>query len=301
MTDLLRATLQRAAVDDLEFPCTLIEQHGARAVAENEQWRRDGAELVDGGRRAYRGRMTAVLLSSIDGYGELFPRRYEDLVRVFETRAEVTLRHPLLGTFRVKVPTWTPRIEGRVRNGGHIDFEWIEQRAGVVGVVALDPERGDGDPEAETLAAADATDTALAAAGAPMTPTVVSTVKPAVAKAVAKDATYPELVRSLADIDDAAADADLALAARAFTASTAVAIHAARRAVTDLRAAAARLGAALLPDPSRTRTFVAPRRMTLAEVSLAVYGSPARAADLRIANGIATTTVRAGRALRVLP
>lgn len=301
MTDLLRTTLQRAAVDDLEFPCTVAEQHGARTVVEHEAWRRDGAELVDGGRKAYRGKMTAVLVASIAGYGELYPRRYEDLVRAFETRPEVTLRHPLLGTFRAKVPSWTPRIEQRVRNGGFIDFEWIEQRASVVGVVAVDPDRGDGDPETETLAAADAADAALATAGASTTPTVSSTVTPAVAKATTKDVTYPELTRSLAEIDGAADRADAAIAARIFSASTAVALHAAKAAVMSLRAASSRLRAALLPDPARTRVYVTPRRMSLAEVSLAVYGAPTRAADLRAANGIATTAVRAGRVLRVLP
>lgn len=301
MSDLLRTTLQRAAVDDFEFPCLVSEQHGGRTVTEHEAWRRDGAELGDGGRKAYRGRMTAVLLDTIEGYGELYPRRLEDLVRAFETRREVTLRHPLLGTFLVKVPAWSPRTEQRVRNGAYLNFEWIEQRASSVGVVAVDPDRGAGDPESDTLAAAEAVDTALAGLGAEDPPAVAATVAPAVTKAVAKDVTYPELVRALADVDDVADLADAEVAARDFAAATAVAIHLARRAVSDLRTAASRLRAALLPDPARTRSFVAPRAMTLAEVSRVVYGTPDRAADLRAANGVAGTFVRAGRPLRVLP
>ena len=79
---LFSESLQRFRWGDVEFPAVETSQKGGRAVSEHEQWRRDGAELVDGGRKAYRGKVTAAFLTTIDGYGEdLFPRRLEDLVR----------------------------------------------------------------------------------------------------------------------------------------------------------------------------------------------------------------------------
>lgn len=301
MSDLLKTTLQRARIDDWEFPVTVVDQDGARAVSEHEAWRRDGAELVDGGRKAYRGSLTAVLVNSIPGYGELYPRRLEDLVRAFETRGEMELAHPLLGTFRVMVPTWKPRVDSKVRNGAFLDFTWTEQRASVVGVVTTSTDRGIGDPEAEVPAAAAAADEALASAGASPESPLGDVAVTALTTATAEGVSFADLSRALGSITTATATAARALSARSYTASTATTIHNARRALAALDASVSRLRAALLPDPSRTRAFVVPRRMSLAEVSQAVYGTPSRAADLRVANGLAGAFVAPGRRLQVLP
>ncbi len=68
-----------------------------------------------------------------------------------------------------------------------------------------------------------------------------------------------------------------------------------------LRTAVGRLRASLLPDPARARVFTTTRPMTVAELSLAVYGTPFRGSDLRTANALAADLVRAGRTLTVLP
>lgn len=301
MTELLRGTLQRARIESYEFPVTTVDQDGGRAVSEHEAWRRDGAELVDGGRKAYRGSLTAVLVNTIPGYGELYPRRLEDLVRAFETRGEMELAHPLLGTFRVMVPTWKPRLEAKVRNGAFLDFTWTEQRASAVGVVTTSTDRGTGDPEAEVPTAAAAADEALSAAGVAQETSLVAVVTPALDTATAEGVPFADLSRALGSITTATTLASSTLAARPYTASTATTIHAARRALAELDASVSRLRAALLPDPARTRVYVAPRRMSLAEVSQAVYGTPSRAADLRVANGLAGAFVSPGRSLQVLP
>lgn len=301
MTDLLRETLQRARIESWEFPVTTMDQDGARAVSEHGAWLRDGDELVNGGRKAYRGMLTAALVNTIPGYGELYPARYRDLLRAFETRGEMELAHPLLGTFRVMVPTWKPRPGAKVRNGIFLDFTWIEQRASVVGVVTTSTDRGAGDPEAEVPAAAAVADESLSAAGVTQETSLVAVVTPALDTATAEGVSFADLSRALGSITTATATASRALAARPYTASTATGIHAARRALAELNASVSRLRAALLPDPSRTRVYVVQRRMSLAEVSLAVYGTPSRAADLRIANGLAGAFVAPGRRLQVLP
>lgn len=301
MTDLLRESLQRAALDGFEFPILSTEQNGARAVVEHEAWRRDGAELVEGGRKAYRGSLTAALVNTIPGYGELYPRRLEDLVRAMETRGEMELAHPLLGTLRVMVPSWKPRIESKVRNGAFLDFEWIEQRASVVGVVATQADRGTGDPELEVASEAETVDADLVAAGVTTEVTMVAVVTPALATVTVEGVSFAALSRSLSTITRATAAAAELLSARPFDAATATRIHAARASLARLDAATARLRAALLPDPARTRRYVVPRRMHLTEVSQEVYGTPARAADLRVANGLAGAFVSPGRTLQVLP
>jgi prophage DNA circulation protein len=292
---------QRASFAEVVFPVTEMSQVGARQAAEHEVWRRDGAELVDGGRKAYRGKLTGAFFTTIEGYGnDLFPRRLEDLVRVCETQAEAVLAHPLLGTFRAMVTEWEPRLSSRWQNGAYLDLTWIEQRASVVGVVAVDLDRGNADPRAELAAQAATADTALAAAGVSPPAPLAAVAASSLAK-VESPKSYGEVGKALTDVESASIEARNALRAVTVTASNALALYLARASVARVRTATRRLHAALLPDPSRTRLYTTPRAMTFAELSLAVYGTPMRAGDLRAANGIARDVIPPGRTLRVLP
>lgn len=292
---------QRAAFAGLAFPFTEIAQTGANAVVENEQFLRNGAEVVFAGRKAYRGKFVAALFDNIEGYGNnLFPGTLVGLVRAFERQPEDFLAHPLLGTFRAVITSWEPKLSKEAQNGCFLEFEWIEQRAGVVGVVALDLDRGNGDPRAELAAQAATADAALSLAG--VTPSKsLSTVA---ATALTKTATpqpYTETARAVASIEVAVDGARALLSAIAVTPSTALVLYMARAAVARVLVAAGRLRATLLPDPSKTTFVTTTRSQTFAELSFAVYGTPFRAADLRIANAIARDIVPAGRVIRVLP
>jgi len=299
-TTLFGRIFQRARWDRVEFPAVELTQQGARAVTEHEVWRRDGAELVNGGRKAYRGKITAAFFNNIPGYGELFPGMFELLVRSFEDEAEVEFAHPVLGTFRAMALSWEPRVTKDTRNGAFVDFEWVEQKASSVGVVALDLDRGDGDPRTNLSAAAGDADSSLAEAGAPA-PTQLVVVADDVLKKTAQPLPYADLANVLDTLDTATRVARGGLLAAPMPPSLVLARHRARAALARLQGASRRLRAALLPDPSRTRLYATSRPMTLAELSLSVYGNPFRAADLRSANALAADVVPAGRVVRALP
>lgn len=291
---------QRFAFDELRFPVTESSQQGSRAVAEHEAWRRDGAELVDGGRKAFRGKVTGAFFDTFDAYPGLYPDTFQSLLVRFWSVGYGRLSHPILGTFDVMVPSWEPRITAGATNGAWVDFEWVEQRASSVGVIDLSFDRGAGDPRTEVAAQAETADAALAAVGAGRPVPLAATTDAALA-VTSKPLTAPEVGRALSPLDAELAAARAAVDAVTYADALALPLWRARAAVTRLRAAVGRLRAALLPDPARARVFTTTRPMTVAELSHAVYGTPFRAADLRAANALAADLVRAGRTLTVLP
>lgn len=295
-----RDLFQRFAFDEIRFPATETSQQGARAVSEHEAWRRDGAELVDGGRKAFRGKVTGAFFDTFEAYPGLYPDAFQSLLVRFWSVGAGRLSHPILGTFDVMVPSWEPRITTAATNGAWIDFEWVEQLASSVGVIDLSFDRGPGDPRTEVAALADTADVALAAVGASRPATLASTTAAALAS-TSKPLTAPEVGRALSPLDAELAAARAAVDAVAHADPIALPLWRARAAVTRLRAGVGRLRAALLPDPARARVFTTTRPMTVAELSHAVYGTPFRAADLRAANALAADLVRAGRTLTVLP
>lgn len=291
---------QRFAFDELRFPATETTQTGARAVAEHEAWRRDGAELVDGGRKAFRGKITGAFFDTFDAYPDLYPGTFQSLLVKFWRDGAGRLSHPILGTFDVMVPSWEPKITAAATNGAMIEFDWIEQRASSVGVIDLSFDRGEGDPRTEVLATATVADTSLAAVGASR-PVPLATTTAAALTATSKPLGAPEVGRALAPLDGELASARVSVDGLAPSDALALPLWRARSSLVRLRAAAGRLRASLLPDPARARIFTTTRPMTLAELSYAVYGTPFRAADLRAANAIAADLVRVGRTLTVLP
>ena len=296
-----RDLFQRFAFDELRFPVTESTQQGARAVAEHEAWRRDGAELVDGGRKAFRGKVTAAFFDSFVGYPGLYPDTFQSLLVRFWSVGSGRLSHPIHGTFDVMVPSWEPKLTAAATNGALIEFEWIEQRASSVGVIDLSFDRGAGDPRAEVLATAGTADQALVAVGVARPVPLVVTASTAL-KATARPLVAPEVGRALAPLDGELVRARQAVDGVVVVSDAmALPVWKARSSLVRLRAAAGRLRASLLPDPARAKVFTTTRPMTLAELSFAVYGTPFRAGDLRAANAIAADVVRAGRTLTVLP
>lgn len=297
MTDLLAQSLQRCTVESLAFPVTVSEQQGARGVVEHEQWRRDGAELGDTGRKAYRGKLTAVFVQGLSGWPDaLWPDTFSALVGVFENRPDdLRLAHPLLGTFLVRVPSWTPRIDPSVRNGAFLDFDWIEQRASSVGVVAPLLPSADVVDALDTAAAS--ADAALAGAGLVTTlATAASTVRRALGTALAPVGEVQGAIGAMRRQID---DATRLLSAQALTSTTRSLVHAGRAAAAQCKGALARVSAQVSDPVGVGQRVTTERAMTCAELSSIKYGTPFKAGLLRTANGFASDTIPAGTTVTI--
>lgn len=300
-SDPLLENLQIAAFDGIEFPCTESGQDGARRVTEHEAWRRDGAELTDGGRKAYRGRMTAMCINGLTGWGDLFPDRAAGLILRFETGADGEMRHPLLGNFTAVVTAWSPRTDARVRNGIAVDFDWIEQRASSVGIVGQNAGTPTVDARADMVFRAGEADRAVTAATGASPPVPLSPLAEGALADTAQGPAFSDLGRVLAGIGAGVSANTIALSRVPVTRSNAVTMHAARASLFGVTLAMERMRAEILPDPARERFLTPSAPMTFAELSMLAYGTPTRARDLRAANAIATDTVPPGVRVRVLP
>ena len=297
MTDLLAQSLQRCMVESLTFPVTVSEQQGARGVVEHEQWRRDGAELGDTGRKAYRGKLTAVFVQGLSGWPDaLWPDTFSALVGVFENRGDdLRLAHPLLGTFLVRVPSWTPRIDPGVRNGAFLDFDWIEQRASSVGVVA--PILPSADVADVLNEAANAADTALSLLGIFTTlARGAAAVRRAIGTALAPVGQIQGAISAMRRQID---DATRLLSVQALTSTTRSLVHGGRAAVAQCKGALARVTEQVSDPVGLGRTVTLPRTMTAAEVASWVYRDPTKAGRIRSVNGLASDTIPAGTRLTI--
>lgn len=297
LDDLLSRSLQRCSVGTIAFPVIATQQGGARGVVEHEQWARDGAELTDTGRKAYRGKLTGIFVAGLDGWTDsLYPDDFTALVALFAAGGDFRLAHPLLGTFTAKVTTWEPRIEAGTRNGGWIDFDWVEQRASVAGVVALLSPPVDVASALNDAAAA--ADTALAGAGILSTlARAAGAVQLAMGRALAP---VGEVQGAVSQMRRQLTDATRLLSARPLTATTRSLVHAGRAAVAQCKGSLARVEAQLSDPAGLGKTITVERPMTVAELSLAYYGTTRRAGQLRAVNGLASDAIAAGTTL-VIP
>ena len=309
MTDDLRRSLQRCSLDGVVFPVTTTDQQGGRAVTEHEQWGRDGAELVDGGRKAYRGKLTAAFVNGLSGWPDLYPATFTAVVTRLEGLGDMRMAHPLLGTFTVQVPEWVPRVASGVRNGAFLDLSWTEQRASSVGVVAVDrPSTDVVDDLDASAAAADAAVadvvTVLRATPGAKVPTGIlttlargaATVRLAVGRALAPIGEVQGAISGLRrQLDDALRLVSLA----PLTSTIRMVVHAGRAAVFRCKGTLARLEEQVSNPLGLGRRVTAPREMTVGEFAAWVYRDTTKARLLRTVNGLASDTIRAGTTLVV--
>ena len=299
MTDALLENFQLAAFDGIEFPATESTQEGGRRVTVHEAWRRAGSENVDGGRKSYTGSLTAMMLNGFTGWPELFPDRAAGLILRFETGADGELRHPSLGNFTATVTDWTIRTDARIRNGIAIEFRWIEQRASTVGLVGANPGTPAVDARADMIFTADEADKALALAGASGTTPIAAPAREATG-ALASAPSYGDIGARLGAVSAAVGVNASALARVTPTAANAVTLHMARASLVAVTVSVERMRAMLLSDPVRETFVTVDRVMTVAELSLAHYGTPSRARDIRAANALATDDIMPGTRVRLL-
>lgn len=295
--DLLSRTLQRCMVESIAFPIEAPEQEGGRGVPEHEQWGRDGSDLGDSGRKAYRGSITGQFIEGLtDWPGSLFPDDFFALLALFaERRADLRLAHPLLGTFAVKVPRWKPRLVTGVRNGGYVDFDWIEQGASLAGVVS--PDLPPVDVGEDLAAKAAAADRAMAGLGVLTTiARAAEAVRSAIGRALAP---VGEVKGAISQMRGQLTEATRLVSLQPLTGPLRGLVHAARASVAQCKGALARVEEQATAPTGLPKTIAAPRAMTTGELAAWVYQDARRARDLRAANGLASDRLVQGQELIV--
>lgn len=296
MSDLLTRTLQAASVDGISFPVEAMDVEGENAFTEFEQFLRDGAELVDAGRKAERGSFTAVMVNGLAGWPDLFPGRFGQLYQRLRRGGDIRLAHPLLGTFTAKVKTRKPRITPGIRNGGYIDFAWVEQRASSVGVVALDLPSTDVVADM-VISAAEADDAVGKLGPSPGLAALAAKVQRGLDTALAP---VGQAQGAIGAMDRAVAATLRRVSLVALTSTTRSLVHAARAALYRARGALARVRTQASDPLGVARRVTTVRAMTCAEASSWVYQTPTKAGRLRAVNGLAADLIPANTTL-VIP
>lgn len=285
--------LRRAAFQGIAFPVSKAPFEVGNDLVEHTADQVPGVDLEPTGRTAFRGSMEIPFLTTIQGYGELYPTAWRRLLDALQSSPKGDLTHPVLGTFRAGLKVLKSPFESKVRNGVIVELEWIEDRASLRTLVT------DPTPTAtpgEAVATADRADAALVAAGA--SPRVAAPVRLAASK-LSTPQTFAATVATFDALDGAIASALSLPALASSTSSTALSRHAAVAHLEELRATCLHWRALALPG--RARVFVAPRAMATWEVAAEVYGDVGRAATIRSANGLTTAVVRAGARLVIPP
>lgn len=298
--DLLSRVAVSASLGGLELPVVGLRTRGGMDHVSHTANLRPGADHELTGRRAYEDTFRVPFLTSLRGWGDdLFPTRYEAVVRLCEQQVELRaagtpleLRHPLYGTFPVVVHTWETIAGPDTRNGAWFEFAWKEHRD----AASLDLAA----PTAPDVAQrAEAADQSLADVG--VRSSLGADVR-AYFAAAASGQLLPADQEVMLRAMEARARAMLSLPTLALSSAPGFSLaHAAVVSLERLLAAIEQQRRATTADPARVRSYVTPRAMTFTEVSLALFGTLDLAAYLRAHNPVAGALVPAGTHLTVPP
>ncbi len=300
MSDDLKATLVEATYESLRFPIVGdADVEGGHDAIAHEAWRRRGADHEWTGQRPNKGTITAAFLTTIQGYGLLYPDGFRAFIAKLGAVPIGRFTHPVYGTFPALMRVWKVKAQADKRAGVHVELEWVEDR-GQASAQPLDPTAGlsDGDATAQAVTQAQAADAALTAVGGtfvPVTPVYTTQITLLRTGALGYLATATAFRALRTATETALGLRQLAT----FTARTASAVHAAVAALEALRVTTYRAQAQYLPNG--LRTYVTPRAMTAAEVAWAEYRDIDQAALVRAANPLPDVVIPAGTALVILP
>lgn len=284
--------LLRAGYAGMEFPVTEAPFTVGHDLVEHAADQVPGVDLEPTGRAAFRGSFTIPFLTTVAGYGELYPGGWRRFLALLQLTPKGEITHPVLGRFRAGVKHLKAPFTAKVRNGVIVELEWIEDRASLRTSVLVPTLTA---TPADAAADADAADAALVSAGA--APQVAGPVR-AAAVTLASSQSYPTTAATFAALDTQIAVALASPGLARPTAATALSAHAAVVALERLRATC--LCWCELALPARARTLVTARPMAVWELALEVYGDVGRAADLRATNSLVGNVVPTGTRL-VLP
>lgn len=296
MADAL-ATLVDASFEGVAFPTEEAPLSCDRRLVEHAAYLRDGAALEDAGRGPYKGSFKIPLKNTPTlerRYGgQLFPRLFERLRGLAESKAIGRLVHPVLGPLTAGLTSWSSETVATDRGGVMMTIAWTEHNASVAEVLDL---TGEGSTVQQVETRADTADAAVRA----VRPSAASlrTVADRATSTASRSGATPEQIRG------AFGELDAAIAtARAYPeVQTATALgFAALTAVERLADSVATLRDQFLPERS-SRVYVVSRSgISLIDLALEAYGTLDAIPRILAANAItATSSLRVGRRL-VLP
>lgn len=296
MTDAL-ANLVEASFEGVAFPASEAPFECSRRLVEHEAYLRDGAVLENAGRGPYKGSFKIPLknvpaLEARYG-GQLFPRLFERLRGLCESKAIGRLVHPVLGPLTAGLGSWSHVVAADDRGGVELSLSWTEHSASVAEVLDL---TGDGSTIQQVQTRADTADAAVQAVR-PSAPSLRTATDAATATAGRSGASAEEIRGVFGQLDTSIA------AARAYPevqAATQLGF-AALISVERLADAVAQLRAQYVPT-AQSRSYVVGRTgVSVIDVALDAYGTLDAIPRILSANAItATSSLRPGRRL-VLP
>lgn len=299
MSDELSQTLARASFEGVAFPVVHAPVDSEHDHVLHKVYLRPGADIEACGLGPKTGELRIPCLTSLGGYGTLYPDVFQQLVALFEGTPIGRLTHPAYGTFPALMKHWRVDLAADVRNGVWLTVQWVENSA--ESILALSaPQTSPRDATAATAGQAATADGALSAAGSAYqtAPTITATLVTLQAStALSYLATRAAINTMLASVNTALALPVLAT----WTAAHALDVHAAVVALEILRVYVYQLQAQYLPGLARIRVYLTPYAMSPAEVAVVMYADLDQASAVRAANGLVDAEIPAGTTLTILP
>ncbi len=330
MADDLALFLGGAAYEGIEFPVADLKTHWGHDSVKHRAKGRPGSDTATTGLRERTIAVRAMFVNDLRNWpNNLFPTRLRQLLDKLRENPKGVFDHPFHGQLNVHVDEVEEPIDILVRNGVYVSITLSEYDEAAAEMA--DPnDRRPSDPASEMVAAATATDAAVADAipsvadrPVPVTGVVLaqlsfleggmSATESSAASSAASTSTtvvttqatssgvrpgsvargYVEATASFAEVQRTV-DAVLTSAALA-----GIAGHDARVAAEATRVATQRYAQRYLGD-SRPRSYFVPSTMSLGHISALVYGDPRKTPLLRGSNQIPDEVfVPAGTILRV--
>lgn len=293
--DDLSRTILAANYEGVAFPVTDASAESGHDGPEHEAYGRRGADCEPTGQEPYEGSITAAFLNHIEGYRDLYPDTYRQLIEKFQTTPIGLLTHPFKGQFSAKIKRWRERFSSEVRNGAYVEFTFVEHNGEASVLSTTSNALPDDAPTTAESQAAQA-DTEMAATGATGYTPTSATITTQLAFLEAQVRSYAEIVSSINTML-AVVDGNLALSG--FSSASA---HRAIVALERLRATIFALRSRYLARFERVGTYTVQRPMALWQVALAVYGDASKTALITQVNSITDPLfIRAGTVLQILP
>lgn len=294
MTDFFDSAWRPAKYGDIEFPYTDLTIEGALRNHVHEYLKRPGAEVETLGRKAYMFDFRSRFVDVFERYADLYPSRLSAIISQCESEQTYDLWvPPLERSFRVKAIKWTRSISANLRNGEDFTIAFMEDSTEQYTTINLiGTRRAALMPDSIVLAQEV---TALE------DPTATSRLD-ALLLALDSYLTAVALAQAEADYQTARIDA-VVQKCQALAEVPAMQRAPAAPAITALMsvwavALAERAAAQAATSPILTYTVERPV-MNVLDVSIALYGSPSRSAEIMRLNSLDNPlAIRRGTSIR---
>lgn len=264
-----------ASFDGIEFLITSAELTGSYRLAEHVIPKRDGVELETNGRSLYIFSVSALFVDTSGTYPNLYPRDLTRLVSKFEQGVTGKLTLPGWGSYDCICANWRRSYTTAMTSGETVNLEFKERQ---------DPNTVDDVAVEARAAAVDNSAAYLAKVRAEMAETPEDTSLLDDIEAAA------QVVKQVRDAGDLNAQIYLAKvqrliglceeAERTLASFKDPMNHPVFEAVMDLWYAAVTIGQDFASRQVVIATYTVPKRMTISDVSQAIYGNTSQVDDL---------------------